>query len=745
MAGPAPIYIDFIARGMPDVSRAFRSIQDAVVRNERATTTTVRSGRSAKEREFQRLAREAERWGRDEARTRERSERDKQRATERTAAAMSRIRDRSAAMAGQWAAREVREHERAEQAKTRASEREAQKRERIAERTARNEQRKSDKRADSLSRTITGAGRNAVNTLVRGGTSLVNGALNVAGGFSIQDSMQREISLRGAAAQMAASSSLAGGAKISGSQILSRARVVGNEAGFDPSQVMEGIGKFKDLTGDLGRAMEFAPELAKLANATGGDIGELGQLAGNIVMSNDKISNADLRRQLAVFSRQGQVGGVEIADMAKYGARLTAGAGLFGGDRMENLSAMGAIAQVARQHGGAASPAEAAMAAQRFATDVQKHSGDLEAQGIKVSDGKGGMRNVKDIMGDMLERSGGDVTKLTKFGLGERGIRALTGFSEIYREAGGGKAGKAAVMAEWKKYTGGVSDQAMDAAAKERVAEVDKQVLIAMNQLRDAVGTQLVPEFIRLVPVLRDAMPAIQEVIKGFAKLAEWAAANPIKASLLGLGAMITKEVVAQIVAAKIGETIKSLIANGGVPGGGAGGTGGKVGAAVGAGILAGLVTKDWVDTEFGQHAKDASSRVTHQNEALNLLTDLNSGGPMTDEQRRAAIRMTQQLAADQQAQKNDLMNPSLVKTVTATVGNVVAPTETAIATQKDDAEQHRSMDATNEMMKKLVAALEANTSATQANSKSGGGAPGGANPQGEADTLAKRNPRGAR
>src|SRR5207244_3419544 len=98
-------------------------------------------------------------------------------------------------------------------------------------------------------------------------------------------------------------------------------------------------------------------------------------------------------------------------------------------------------------------------------------------------DGKGGMRDAREIMRDMLDKSGGDVTKLTQFGLGERGIRALTGFSDIYRQAGGGKAGKAAVMQEFDKFTQGVSDKEVEDRAQKRLAETDKQLERGMNEL----------------------------------------------------------------------------------------------------------------------------------------------------------------------------------------------------------------------------------------------------------------------
>jgi hypothetical protein len=653
-----PIVIQLQARGVQELQATFRSVEQTIIgfeRNvatagERGARTRVqvaqregsdrdkayaklfdeaekreRKGVAATEKAAKEKAKAAERGEAEQVRAVEKAEQEKQRAIDKTARWRQRVQDQSAAMAGASAVREVDK--------------------RIAE-----EKRLYDARvrfARNVGGMITGSIGGAMQGIVGAGRGLVSGALQVGGGFSIADSVSREMKLTGQAATLAASSQAdSDGKKWKTAEILRSARGTANALSMDPEEVMKGIGKYKDLTGNLGDAIRLSPQMAKLATALGADTGELMENAGNA--ANAGLKGDDIMRMARVQTMQGMQGAVELKDMAKYGARLTAGAGLYGGDRATNIATMGAFAQIARQHGGASSAAEATLAAQRFTTDVQKHSKHLESQGIKVGDGHGGLRDGREIIKDMLVKSGGDVTKFGQFGLGERGVRVLTGASDIYRQASGGTrqqgesdasfkarsaAGMAAVDAELGKYTKGVSDKDIDAAAKERLGEADKQVTKAMNELRDAVGTQLLPEFIKLVPVLTELMPTIRKVLTEVTKFANWFAANPIK----GIGAVVLAKVVADLGQAAIGEGVKQVLMRliaGAAPGGagsaaGSAGLLGKVGAgsaAAGGAVVAGGLVQAGLLYKLGSDTGGAVMSGKEQGE--NIAAMLKSADP---------------------------------------------------------------------------------------------------------------------
>jgi hypothetical protein len=597
----APIIIQLLATGAPQVSQSVRSVADAAGKAERQR---VREAEKAA-RDRQRIANEEARikvaaWKKTDAEVR-RIQDKAVRDTERAAAAQAKAAEKAAAA-------QERAIDKAARAKVRIESQAAREVERIQERAHRNAQRviareEADKNraaaqwvkqrerevsADRSSRqrvatAMIGAGAQGVvagTKRVAGvAAGLAGTAAQLGGGFSIADSIGDEKKLRAQAATLSASTILsragqkgeeASGRAYTTNELITTAKAVGVEQGIEPSKVLSAIDTIKSLTGNVEKAVQVVPYVAKLATATGGDVSEMSGLAANILASNQNISQGDLEQQLRVFTRQGVVGGVEVADFAKYGSRLTAGASLFGGDKAENQATMGAFAQISRQYGGASSAAEAAMASQRFATDVAGHSDSLKKQGIDVSDGKGGLRDAKSIIMDMIAKTGGDVTKLKDMGLGDRGVKVLTGASAIYKDAGGGQKGMAALQAEFDKYTKGVSKDEVEAANKRVMGDSGVQLDIAMMKLRATVGEALLPAFLDLVPtitqatpafvaVLRDAVPPFINLIKA---LAEFATAHK---GIIGdiaahpIGALMAFEVSKSFASAALPELLRNL------------------------------------------------------------------------------------------------------------------------------------------------------------------------------------------
>jgi hypothetical protein len=443
------------------------------------------------------------------------------------------IRERSALLAGRYA-KEQADKEIAERKRVAAEE---------------------NRRREAFGRTAT----NASGNIVRGATSItgavLRGVANIGGSFSIEDSVQREVQAQGLAAQIASSTNTG----ITAGELLTKSRAVAIEQGIDSHDVLRGYEQVKKLNDDaLPQALRVMPDIAKIANVTGTDMGHMGELAANITASHagetyideygrmrKGISDEGLKRQLRVFSRQGIEGGVEVADFAKYGSRITAGAGLFAGDRTSAEANLGMSAQVARQFGSAATPAEATMAAQRMATDMQKKAGRLKEMGVDVvdhNDPKGGFRSMEDIMVDMLKNKN-KVTEISEFKIGERGNRVLTGFADIYNSAGGGAAGEKAVRAQFAKGRKEIAEAEIEARNKKRNEAVDKQLNIAMTKLRIEVGTKLVPAMIPLVGQLTKLMPTISRLLDALGMLADFAAKNPLAGLGAALSVAISKEV----------------------------------------------------------------------------------------------------------------------------------------------------------------------------------------------------------
>lgn len=563
-----PIVVQFIVRGMPDVQRAMRSVQQAASdaarqQNPRSVRTrvegatgqpSVRTTSSPQPVRFTRTrveeVQEVRTIGANPSTSRARSRiADPNASVGQDAAKKMAVEDRAAKdkiraykmadkIAEQAFDRSIRDQERAEAAKTKTTAREIAKREALQERVDR---RKADRDERDGKRREALDGRRkevrderfgrgiAANVMTTGGrivNSITGGMKRTAGlvgqlggGFSLGDAITGESHLRKQAAELSASSDMSAGKKFSTDEILATGKSVGLAHNIDPASMLKAIDETKKLSGNMETALDVAPIVAKIATATGANVEQVGQLAGNIIAANDKITPQQLSSQLAIFTKQGIEGGVELPDFAKYGARITAGAGLFGTDekkgvtRESNEAVLGALAQISRQRGGAASAAEATMAAQRFATDVQKKATTLkEDLGIDVSDKKGTLKGAEEIILEMLEKTKGDVTKIPDIGLGERGVRVLTGVADIYRENGGGKTGKEAVQREFKKFTGGVTNDEIEAATKKILAE--QQAEIEMKKLTSEIGRGLLPVIRDLVPVFRDAAPVFIEMLK---------------------------------------------------------------------------------------------------------------------------------------------------------------------------------------------------------------------------------------
>jgi len=411
-----------------------------------------------------------------------------------------------------------------------------------------------------------------IGNAVKGATGIASrvaqGVLNAGGGFSLEDSVQRELSFRGKASEIANKTQTG----ISQTRLQNTARAVAVEQGVDPEEILKGyeqVTKLNDAA--LPQALRIMPDMAKLATVTGTDMGDMGALAANITAAADQegrtykdefgktqkgISDKDLKRQLRVFTRQGIEGGVEVSDFARYGSRITAGAGLFTkrnangeydfNELERNEAKLGMAAQVARQKGGAATAAEATLAAQRFGTDLQKKAGALKEAGVDVADKDGNLRGMDDIIVDMLQKKS-KVTEISDFKIGERGNRVLTGFADVYNTAESQKKGSGAqaVRDVFAKGQKDISEAEVNEKFRKRMAETDKQLNVAMTKLRMEVGTRLVPKLHELIKPLTAAIPVFVRLLDGLIGIADWASNNPFSAIGVALTAAIGKEVAA--------------------------------------------------------------------------------------------------------------------------------------------------------------------------------------------------------
>lgn len=669
----APVVIEFMARGMPNIARAFRSVEQTIAQHEARSGRSVAAGSRQKEVAYQRVAREAERWHRHEVRAAEKAVREETRAVERGAKSRDRIRERSATMAGRYAAKqasdEVRQAERTARAVARIRERsatmagqfaarEASKTARIEARAKREFNRAAD--AESLGQRERFAGAlgrgtaNAATFVSRGVGAVANSVLQLGGGFSVQDSVQDKVTLDRQATLLANKAILPGGGRANKNQILSKVRAASIATGTDEDKLLSAWGSYTDKTGDFEGGEKNLGFFGKLAKATGSDIEQVAKSAGQLRVQNKNLGEKEMKQLLLDVVQQGRSGSVDMPELARSAGKITRTSSSYAGSQTENQRKLLGLSQVAMRTSG--SVEEAATVLSNISADASKHAGKMKGVlGADAFNERGQIAKApEEFLADVMEKTGGNLQKVQGMGFGARSMKMFQALAPVFEEGlakGGAKGGRAAVLADMKQFTGATYDEkSLDRDFAEVMKSSAEQFEGAVRALKQEVGDKLVPELLKLVPVLRELTPQLARLLEGVIRMAEWASKNPFEGLAMLIGASITKE----IVAAEIGSTIKSLIANGGggVPGapGGVGGitpagtstTAATAGSGLAAGLLVGAGSAMQLDA-LGRTADMVYGGYAQGSKRADELAKMSASGPAGAAQAASEIDQAKQ------------------------------------------------------------------------------------------------------
>jgi hypothetical protein len=589
---PRPIVVKIRSEGVEQVKNAFKTIAQAGEEMERRMARTgaegssvrVKSARAelaekektfkAAERAAERAMREAQRAAAAEAKGTEAAEKAKQRAVDASAKYMDRVRENSALMAGRWAKHEA----------------DAQIRE--AKRVSEHQ----EKMARAGMGRVASSVRGTVSTMTNVGRQVTQGVLQVGGGFSIADSVQSAQAANKQAAILANNSYLPGqkmDAKFASAsdperadpaKLLAHARAISLTSGISSEELLGASTKYVKRTGEVGGAMGNLEFFAKMAKATGGDVGDIADTAGKLRKQNTDLDEKGVRAMMMNMVQAGKLGSVTMDEMASVAPKITKTRSYYQGDQTHNQQTLLGLAQIASRSGGGAS--EAGTTVSNLAQDALKHSANINAMGgKKITDANGKLLAPEELIAEVFRKSHGDMGKIQGMGFGARSVKLFGELQSSFEKAGGYKdveAGVRGVRAEMAPLTGATYDEdKLDADVK--VVQASEQFEHALNELKEAVGAELLPELTKLVPVLKDATPSFIKLLRGATDVADFLIAHPFA----GIGAIIAGKLVLDIGAAMIGEKLKekllSIVSNiGGAPGGGGGG-GGGVGAGSGA------------------------------------------------------------------------------------------------------------------------------------------------------------------
>lgn len=677
-----PVVIDFLVRGMPDVQRALKTTEQAVSAAEKSQVRLAQQAAKQKERIANQEARlkiqammKADRWHKQAL---DKAERE----TARAAAEKVRIEDRAnqkairdrearAKAVERIQEREFRDLQRSiareERAKDAAAKRWVRQRER--------EQRIAEHEAIKDRRRFVGAIGGAIAGGVHAGaTKVVGKAMQTAGmvgqlggGFGIAESVQRTVALRGKLADIASRDTGTDPknpkARRSTASLEGVVRGATTEFGIEADKGADALDKFASKTGELQKGLDMLRGLSELSRAGAGDLDDLADAAGDIFNADKTQSAEQVLQKLRMFAVQGQKGAVEMKDLASQMAKIGAAAGRFEGGAERNLLTFGALAQGARESGGAASATQATTAVASLSNQFYKNArlGKMAALGVDVKTKEGYNRPIDEILIELMQGAekksrakGGGLKDFDMF-MGTaiadaQARRATAPLEAAFKGAGGGEAGIKAVKEYLGKFGAGDRDLKAEFSdkAQARLQEDDVRMAKVRENFDRMVGDKLlpalmklIPEFERMVPLIVDlnakAIPAFVDFIKSVADFAEKnkgiisdIAAHPI-------GTIMAVEVTKSLATAGIGEMVKNLLARmitsaGGtvpsVPAGG-GAVGGGAGAVAGAATLGMVAAGSYAQYKTITGAYDLGADASAEGKArAKVLADMAKDNP---------------------------------------------------------------------------------------------------------------------
>lgn len=636
------VRIRILAVADPSVRTAFAPLEEAADRaSRRRRTAQAKEGQQSKaatEAEVRERTRGAAAVAREQARAAQQAER----ATKAASARVARENARVEQAAAKTADREARAVEKAQQAKTRSEMREFDKRIKLAEKEQKARERLREKEHAGLTRDakkietsearkkamddrfnerrgaalkysaareVVGGTASNLRSIARAGVGLagevargagVNTDLGSAVGRNV-DLEKLAVDLSNSGTNNAAANPGDRQARISPAEVTAKIKSVADATGVSRESAGIGMSKFVAKTGDLKAAMQVMEDLSQLAKATGTDLGDMGDAAGDVyqAMGADSKAMERLPGIMKTFAFQGKLGAVEMKDLAAQMAKVGASAGKYEGDAGDNMEKLGALVQLSRQKGGSTSAREAATSIARmgdqFATP--ERAAEFEKQGVQIFNKKTHeVRDPIEIIKDALEKTRKDdpteLNKMFKSVVGGRPVAALRKiYNDEYQARGGEKNDKEASKAARAKIDSEIArlrpsskgtKEAMDKDFTESfklAMDTNATKVQLFNNRMDDVAGRLTD---RMAPALERAAPAIEKFANAFADAVSWAADNP--------GHAITAAIVASIAKAGLETAVNRALSNvldkamGGTGQGGVGGPGGAAGKAGGAG-----------------------------------------------------------------------------------------------------------------------------------------------------------------
>jgi hypothetical protein len=491
-------------------------------------------------------AKEAARLDRERVRTAERAERDIVRAkekAEREKAELTKKAQREEERAQRDA---VRAAEKAAKDQARAIARQQREQIRATHQAERDHRRQS--RADHYDRMLASrnVGRTVDNIVTPAarlggkGLSFAKGVLSdVAQGagadFSLASHVQKNVSLEKNATDLTNAGYMPGekgqaGIRQDPQALIRDVRKAADATATDANVAMEGLQKFVAKTGDLQTGREIIQDLAKYSRATGAELDDMADAAGDVASALGETDNKGekVKAVMKAIAAQGKVGAVEIKDLATQMAKIGASATQFTGDGAENVAKMAAISQAARQKGGAASATQAAQSTMGFMATFSKaaRQNQFKAYGVNIRAADGKVADPKQIIMDSIaaaasEKHGGMANfdkNMGKMFMDSSSKRATRGFEAVYKDTKGTHEQKMEAVSKYfdKLANATMSETEVMESFTRSMSTTEAQAQLVNNQLSAAaqeLQNSLRPAMAGMAPVMIQGTKAVTDWI----------------------------------------------------------------------------------------------------------------------------------------------------------------------------------------------------------------------------------------
>jgi hypothetical protein len=338
--------------------------------------------------------------------------------------------------------------------------------------------------------------------------------------------------------------------------------------GYSRMEGAEALGKFADKTGDMGLGQQALSKMAERAAAGGGSLEDMMDAAGDVAMNLGPVKDklGALVGVLDAMTVQGAKGAVEMKDLARTSmARIAANAGRFEGDAGLNMKKLGALAQLARQSGGASSAAEAGTAVARLTDQfsLPARRKQFKALGVDVDSktDKGQFADVFETIKKTIVAADGNQDKLKLPFASSVASKAVMPLNKAYNQAGGGQKGLEAMDALLKSFmaTEDIQEK-LNAANVRRNEETAVKVQKFQNKLDDVTKGALA----KLLPALEKLEEPALKLAGHLGDLASWVASNPGDALIEAVALVIARAGIESAFRHGIESVIKDLAGAGG-------------------------------------------------------------------------------------------------------------------------------------------------------------------------------------